>query len=193
MTRPLVLASSSTYRAELLARLRLAFDTARPDVDERPLAHESAAQLCQRLAEAKARALRQRFPAHWLIGSDQVADCQGQLLGKPLDHAAAVAQLTTCSGQRVDFYTGLSLYDSATDQARTGLSVYSVFFRTLDAATIERYLLAETPYDCAGSFRCEGLGVALFERMQGDDPTSLVGLPLILLSRWLNEGGVRVP
>ena len=185
--RPLVLASTSPYRRELLARLRLPFDIAAPDVDETPLPDEPAEALVLRLSEVKARAVAGRFPGALIIGSDQAAVCGNAIVGKPGSHERAVAQLTAASGRRVSFLTGLCLLDSASGAARTGLVPYYVHFRCLSKAEIEDYLRAEQPYHCAGSFKSEGLGVTLFERMEGDDPSALIGLPLILLARWLRE------
>lgn len=187
--RPLVLASTSPYRRELLARLCLPFDIAAPEVDETPLPGETAEALVLRLSEAKARAVAGRFPGALIIGSDQAAACNGAIVGKPGNHERAVAQLAAASGRRVSFLTGLCLLDSTSGAARTGLVPYHVHFRRLGAAEIEAYLRAEQPYHCAGSFKSEGLGVTLFERMEGDDPTALIGLPLILLARWLREAG----
>jgi MAF protein len=187
--RPLVLASTSPFRRELLQRLRLPFDTMAPGVDETPLPDESAEALVLRLSAAKAHAVAGAHPGALIIGSDQAAVCDGAIIGKPGSHERAVAQLTAASGRRVSFFTGLCLLDSASGAVRTGLVPYHVYFRTLGTADIEDYLRAEQPYHCAGSFKSEGLGVTLFERMEGDDPTALVGLPLILLARWLREAG----
>lgn len=191
--RKLVLASTSPYRRELLSRLGLAFCTENPAVDERSLAHETPEQLVMRLSGLKAEAAAHHYPDALVIGSDQVAVCGTSVLGKPGSHDNAVRQLARLSGKRVTFMTGLCLLDSADQSRRVTLVPYSVDFRTLEMAQIERYLHREQPYNCAGSFKSEGLGISLFERMQGDDPSALIGLPLIQLVSWLNEAGLSVP
>ncbi|GBL58151.1 MAF protein [Pseudomonas citronellolis] len=191
--RPLILASSSPYRRELLQRLRLPFECASPDIDESPLPGESAEQLVRRLAEAKARALAARFPEHLIIGSDQAA-VQGQaILGKPHTLERAMEQLKASSGSSVSFLTGLALLDSASGRCQVDCIPFRVHFRELDEARIHRYLEAEQPFDCAGSFKAEGLGVSLFRATEGEDGTSLVGLPLIRLVDMLLAEGVQVP
>lgn len=191
--RPLILASSSPYRRELLQRLRLPFECASPDIDESPLPGESAEQLVRRLAEAKARALAARFPEHLIIGSDQAA-VQGQaILGKPHTLERAMEQLKASSGSSVSFLTGLALLDSASGRCQVDCIPFRVHFRELDEARIHRYLEAERPFDCAGSFKAEGLGVSLFRATEGEDGTSLVGLPLIRLVDMLLAEGVQVP
>lgn len=191
--RPLILASSSPYRRELLQRLRLPFECASPDIDESPLPSESAEQLVRRLAEAKARALAARFPEHLIIGSDQAA-VQGQaILGKPHTLERAMEQLKASSGSSVSFLTGLALLDSASGRCQVDCIPFRVHFRELDEARIRRYLEAERPFDCAGSFKAEGLGVSLFRATEGEDGTSLVGLPLIRLVDMLLAEGVQVP
>jgi len=191
--RPLILASSSPYRRELLQRLRLPFECASPDIDESPLPGENAEQLVRRLAEAKARALAARFPEHLIIGSDQAA-VQGQaILGKPHTLERAVAQLKAASGNGVSFLTGLALLNSASGNCQVDCVPFRVLFRELDEARIRRYLEAERPFDCAGSFKAEGLGVSLFRATEGEDGTSLVGLPLIRLVDMLLAEGVQVP
>ncbi|WP_069861125.1 Maf family protein [Pseudomonas citronellolis] len=191
--RPLILASSSPYRRELLQRLRLPFECASPDIDESPLPGESAEQLVRRLAEAKARALAARFPEHLIIGSDQAA-VQGQaILGKPHILERAMEQLKASSGSSVSFLTGLALLDSASGRCQVDCIPFRVHFRELDEARIRRYLEAEQPFDCAGSFKAEGLGVSLFRATEGEDGTSLVGLPLIRLVDMLLAEGVQVP
>ncbi|WP_019562934.1 nucleoside triphosphate pyrophosphatase [Thioalkalivibrio sp. ALMg13-2] len=191
--RRLVLASTSRYRAELLERLHLPFETARPAVDETPLAHELPEAMVARLAEAKARAVADVYPDHLVIGSDQNASHAGQVLGKPGDSVHAEAQLAALSGETVTFHTGLCLLDTATGKVRTGQVPFTVTFRELSAEEIRRYVALDQPLDCAGSFKSEGLGISLFARMSGDDPTALVGLPLITLGTWLREAGVAVP
>ncbi|WP_324710188.1 Maf family protein [Pseudomonas citronellolis] len=191
--RPLILASSSPYRRELLQRLRLPFECASPDIDESPLPGESPEQLVRRLAEAKARALAARFPEHLIIGSDQAA-VQGQaILGKPHTLERAMEQLKASSGSSVSFLTGLALLDSASGRCQVDCIPFRVHFRELDEARIRRYLEAEQPFDCAGSFKAEGLGVSLFRATEGEDGTSLVGLPLIRLVDMLLAEGVQVP
>ena len=189
---PLVLASTSRYRRELLARLALPFEVDRPDVDETPLAGETPACTAGRLAEAKARAVAIRHPGAWVIGSDQVADLAGRALGKAGSRDPALAQLQACSGQRVVFHTALCLLRHG-EPARPALDRTEVVFRTLAREEILRYLDAEQPYDCAGSFKCEGLGISLFDAIHSQDPTALVGLPLVALARALREAGYRLP
>ena len=189
---PLVLASTSRYRRELLGRLGLPFAVDRPEVDEAPLAGESPEGTAVRLARAKASAVALRHPGAWVIGSDQVADLDGRALGKAGAREPALAQLQACSGQRVVFHTALCLLrDDGSPLA--ALDRTEVVFRTLDRDDILRYLVAEQPYDCAGSFKCEGLGITLFEAIHSQDPTALVGLPLIALSRALRAAGYRLP
>ncbi|WP_019584362.1 MULTISPECIES: nucleoside triphosphate pyrophosphatase [unclassified Thioalkalivibrio] len=191
--RKLVLASTSPYRAELLGRLRLPFETARPEVDETPRPHERPDAMVTRLAEAKARAVADAYPDHLVIGSDQNASHADSILGKPGDTGRAEAQLAALSGKTVTFHTGLCLLDTASGQARTGEVPFTVTFRELTPEEIHHYVALEQPLDCAGSFKSEGLGISLFARMQGDDPTALVGLPLITLGEWLREAGIAVP
>jgi MAF protein len=189
---PIVLASSSIYRRELLQRLQLSFEWTSPAVDETPRPLETPAVLAERLACAKAAALAQRYPRHLIIGSDQVASLDGALLGKPGDFATAARQLQACSGRRVEFATGLCLLNSGEGSRQSSVEPFSVVFRRLEAAQIENYLRREQPLDCAGSFKMEGLGIALFERLEGEDPNSLIGLPLIRLVSMLERAGVRV-
>jgi len=191
--RPLLLASSSPYRRELLQRLRLPFECASPDIDESPRPGESAEQLVRRLAEHKARALAERFPNHLIIGSDQAA-VQGQaILGKPHTLERAHEQLKASSGGTVSFLTGLAVLDAASGRCQVDCVPFRVHFRELEDATILRYLQAEQPFDCAGSFKAEGLGVSLFRATEGEDATSLVGLPLIRLVDMLLAEGIQVP
>jgi len=189
----LVLASTSRYRRELLARLGLPFDTASPRADETPLPGETPAATALRLSAEKARSVAARFPGALIIGSDQVADCDGEPVGKPGDHEGAVAQLTRLSGRTVVFHTGIALLDTATGDCRLALVDVRSTFRELAADEIEAYLRRERPYDCAGSVKSEALGIALFERIESDDPSALVGLPLIRLASMLRDAGVRVP
>jgi septum formation protein len=190
--RPLVLGSTSPYRRELLGRLGLRFAVAAPDIDETALPAETPAQTAVRLAEAKARAVAARFPKALVIGSDQIADCAGQPIGKPGNRDAAVAQLRALSGKTVVFHTGLALVDAASGRCHAALVDVASTFRSLQSADIDAYLDREAPFDCAGSVKAEGLGIALFERIESDDPTALIGLPLIALSRLLREEGVDV-
>lgn len=190
---PLLLASGSAYRRELLARLRLPFDCAAPDVDESAQPGEDGAALVRRLAQAKAQALASRYPGHLIIGSDQVAVLDGQLIGKPGSFERAREQLRAASGRSVSFLTGLCLHNARSGASQVDCIPFTVHFRELDEARIERYLRAEQPYDCAGSFKCEALGISLFRRTEGDDITSLVGLPLIRLVDMLAAENVQVP
>jgi MAF protein len=189
----LVLASTSPYRRELLARLRLPFEAASPDCSEAALPNEAPEALVRRLSEAKARSVAERFPAALIIGSDQVASLDGEILGKPGSREKAITQLLKASGHCVTFYTGLSLVDAASGVARTVCEPFHVHFRSLSTGQIARYVDQEQPFDCAGSFKSEGYGVTLFQRLEGDDPTALVGLPLIQLVRLLGEAGVALP
>lgn len=183
----LQLASSSPYRRELLSRLRIPFAVVAPDVDETPHPGERPTALSTRLALAKAQAVAR--PGTWTIGSDQVATLDGLPIGKPGNHDAARLQLEASSGRTVHFHTALALVDFDRGLNRVERIDTRVRFRVLSAAEIEAYLLAEQPYDCAGSAKCEGLGIALLEAIEGDDPTALIGLPLIRLSSWLKEWG----
>ena len=192
MTSPLVLGSTSVYRRALLDRLRLTFTCERPAVDETPRHGETPAALAIRLAQAKAEDVAARMPGAWVIGSDQVAALDGRPLGKPGGRDAAIAQLTTMSGSCVVFHTALALArkGEATLQAQDRTEV---MFRDLTTDEIARYVDAEHPFDCAGSFKCEGLGIALFEAIRSEDPTALVGLPLIATARLLRSAGYAVP
>ena len=192
LPRRLVLASTSRYRRELLARLGLPFEIASPNADESPLPGETPAETALRLSADKARSVAARFPGALVIGSDQVADCAGTPVGKPGDHVRAVAQLTRLSGRTVVFHTGVALLDAASGDCRAELIDVRSTFRTLTADEIEAYLRREQPYDCAGSVKSEALGIALFERIESDDPSALVGLPLIRLAAMLRAAGVRV-
>ena len=190
--RPLVLASTSRYRRQLLERLGLPFTVAAPGTDESALTGEKPAATALRLAEAKARAVAARHPDALVIGSDQVADCDGDAISKPGDHAAATAQLARLAGRTVVFHTGLALLDAATGQCQTALVDVRSTFRQLTAEEIEAYLSRERPYDCAGAVKSEALGIALFEAIASDDPTALIGLPLIRLTSMLRAAGVSV-
>ncbi|MFY9259317.1 MAG: Maf family nucleotide pyrophosphatase [Gallionella sp.] len=188
----LVLASTSIYRAELLKRLRIPFETAAPNVDETPLLNESARNTSLRLAQEKARAVANNYPNALIIGSDQVALLAGQQIGKPLTHANAVRQLQTMRGKTTCFYTALTLYNTCTGRLQSAVAENFVSLRDLSDAEIEAYLLKEQPYHCAGSAKSEGLGIALMTSMTGDDPNALIGLPLILLIKMLREEGVSL-
>ena len=192
-TPQLILASTSPYRRELLERLAVTFETVSPEVDEIHNPVETAESLVMRLSESKARAGAIGRTNALVIGSDQVAVCDNEILGKPGNHENACQQLNRLSGRRVSFYTGLCLYDTKTTGTRVDLIPFHVTFRSLSEAQIERYLHTEQPYNCAGSFKSEGLGISLFESMQGEDPSALIGLPLIRLVTWLNEAGISVP
>jgi septum formation protein len=191
-SRRLVLGSTSRYRRALLERLGLPFTVAAPDLDEAALAGESPAQTAMRLAQAKARAVAARYPDALVIGSDQVADCAGQPVGKPGGREQAVTQLRALSGKTVVFHTGVALVDAASGRCRAALVDVVSTFRSLSAGEIDAYLDREEPYDCAGSVKSEGLGIALFDRIESDDPSALIGLPLIALTRLLREEGVDV-
>lgn len=190
--RPLILGSTSRYRKELLSRLQIPFDTAAPDVDETPRANEPPKDLAMRLALAKARAVALKHPEAVVIGSDQVADLEGVPLGKPGNHTNATLQLQQMRGKTVIFQTALSVVCLATSYERTDLAAVKVKFRNLSDAEIESYLRAEEPYDCAGSAKSEGLGISLLEAIESDDPTALIGLPLIRTCQMLREAGVKL-
>jgi septum formation protein len=191
----IILASTSRYRGELLRRLLPAFEQRAPGVDEASLPHEAPAARAVRLAAAKAQAVASTAGAALVIGADQVAALDGTLLDKPGDATVACAQLALCSSRTVDFHTGLCVLDTrGAGPARSiHLDTTRVRFRTLDADTIARYVEREQPLDCAGSFKCEGLGIALFEAIESTDPTGLIGLPLIALARLLREHGIDIP
>ena len=191
--RALVLGSTSRYRRELLTRLGLPFTTDAPGVDETPQKGESPRDLAVRLALAKARDVARRHPQAIVIGSDQVADLAGQPLGKPGSHERAVAQLRAMRGQTVIFQTAVSVVCQATGFKQSDLAAVQVRFRALEDDEIERYLRAEQPYDCAGSAKSEGLGIALLDAILSDDPTALIGLPLIRTARLLRAAGLRLP
>ena len=190
--RPLILGSTSRYRKELLTRLRIPFETAAPDVDETPHSNESPKDLALRLALAKARAVALKHPDAVVIGSDQVADLDGIPLGKPGNHTNAILQLQRMRGKTVIFQTALSVVCIATGYERTDLAEVKVKFRNLSDAEIESYLRAEEPYDCAGSAKSEGLGIVLLDAIENDDPTALIGLPLIRTCQMLREAGVKL-
>lgn len=190
---PLILASGSPYRRELLARLGLPFKWAAPDVDETPAHDESAAELTLRLALAKAQALAPAWPEHLIIGSDQVLLLDGAPVSKPGNHPAAAQQLRRCSGKTLRFSTALCLLNTRTGAHQIAVEPFDVVFRELSDEQIERYLQREQPYDCAGSFKMEGLGITLFHALHGEDPNSLIGLPLIRLCDMLMQEGFSLP
>jgi len=190
--RTLILGSTSRYRRELLSRIGVPFETAAPQVDETPLPGETPAQIARRLALAKARAVTRRFPQAVVIGSDQVADLAGEPLGKPGTHERATEQLRRMRGRTVVFQTALAVVCEATGFTAEDLAPVEVRFRDLSDSEIEHYLRAEQPYDCAGSAKSEGLGIALLEAIHSDDPTALVGLPLIRTCRMIRAAGIEL-
>ncbi|MFP1791589.1 Maf family protein [Lonsdalea quercina] len=187
----IILASTSPYRRALLEKLNIAFESASPQVDETPLPDEDAPALVKRLAMDKAKSLAGDYPSHLIIGSDQVCVLNGQITGKPHDQERAVAQLRQASGSHVTFYTGLALYNSQSVRMHYLVEPYEVHFRTLTNKEIDNYIKKERPFDCAGSFKSEGLGITLFERLSGRDPNTLIGLPLIALLDLLRREGVN--
>jgi septum formation protein len=189
----LILASSSPYRRELLQRFHLPFESIRPDIDESHLENESAAALALRLAKDKARFIAKDHPQAIVIGSDQVLACDGELLGKPGNHANAVSQLQRLSGHTMTFYTALSVVCNAGKQQCSDVVTTEVRFRRLSLSEIEAYLAIEPAYDCAGSCKAEGLGISLCASIESEDPTAIIGLPLISLRRMLAENGIAVP
>lgn len=190
--QPIILGSSSPYRSELLAKLKLPFSTASPNIDESPLAGESPAQLVLRLAENKARKVAESNLSALVIGSDQVAILDGEIVGKPGTAENAIKQLLAASGKTVTFLTGLALYNAANQQMQSIVEPFEVNFRSLSETQIRRYVDLEQPLDCAGSFKSEGLGISLFSELRGSDPNSLIGLPLIRLTDMLAAQGVNV-
>ena len=193
MQYQLILGSTSPYRKKLLQRLSIPFTTASPDIEETVLKNESAQDYVKRLALQKAQAVAKQYPNALIIGSDQCSILKGVIRGKPKHHQNAVQQLRESSGERVTFLTGLCLYDAKTNDYQLDLVPFHVDFRILTDYEIEAYLQVEQPYACAGSFKSEGLGISLFKRLQGDDPTALIGLPLIRLSEMLRQKNIRIP
>ncbi|GKT22251.1 Maf family nucleotide pyrophosphatase [Acidovorax sp. SUPP3334] len=193
LPRRLVLGSTSRYRSELISRLHLPFDVIAPNVDETPHVAEAPDALALRLALAKARAVSMAYPEAVVIGSDQVADLQGEPLGKPGTHDRAVEQLRRMRGQSVVFQTAVAVVCAATGFEQVALAPVEVLFRELSDAEIERYLRIEQPYDCAGSAKSEGLGISLLDSIRSDDPTALIGLPLIRTCRMLRAAGLELP
>ncbi len=191
--KKIILASTSPYRRTLMEKLGIAFTTLAPDCDETPLSDEAPAALVKRLAKTKAKSLREAAPDALIIGSDQVAELHGSVLGKSGSHAVAKEQLSFCSGNTVVFHTGLCLFDISNNHCQVDVIEYAVKFKQLTEVQIERYLLLEKPYDCAGSFKSEGTGITLFEKLIGDDPNALVGLPIIRLCEMLAVAGITLP
>jgi septum formation protein len=189
----LVLASTSPFRREILQKLAIPFDAAAPDTDETMMDKESPEALVSRLAESKARAVAHDWPNALIIGSDQVACVDGEILGKPGNRQNAMQQLTQAAGKAVTFYTGLCLLNSGSQQAQISCELFKVYFRQLNEAQIARYLDHEQPFNCAGSFKSEGMGITLFSKLEGDDPNTLIGLPLIRLVEMLGNEGVELP
>ena len=192
MNRPIILASASPWRRQILEKVNLPFIPHAANIDESPLPNESAPALVARLSLGKAKAVAEHYPDALIIGSDQVADHDGEIIGKPGSHAAAVKQLQGMSGAVITLYSGVVLYDAARDDFQSAVEPFVVEFRQLTRDLIERYLEAEQPYDCCGSVRAEGLGIALLKRLQGDDPNALIGLPLIRLIDMLAKAGVAL-
>lgn len=187
----LILASTSYFRQQLLAKLNIPFDVASPDCDETPLKGETPIELVKRLAQGKAQGCLTKGHS-LIIGSDQVCVIDGEIVGKPNNRDNAIKQLTAQSGKSITFYTGVALYNTTTDQCDVELDTFIVHFRSLTQSMIENYVDKEQPYFCAGSFKSEGLGIALFDRLEGKDPNALVGLPLITLIKMLEKQGVEV-
>jgi len=188
----LVLGSTSPFRKSILEKLNLPFDCAKPNIDETPQQDESPQALVERLAIEKAKAVAGQYNDALIIGSDQVAVCEGEILGKPHTFENGVKQLTKFSNKAITFYTGLCVYNSANKTAKSLVEPFVVHFNELSAAEIENYLHAEQPYNCAGSFKSEGLGICLFKKLEGEDPNTLIGLPLIKLVSLLKAHGVDV-
>ena len=193
MSLPLILGSTSPFRAELLQKLCISFDTAAPDINESPLANESPSELVERLSVCKAKKVAETHPAALIVGSDQVACVDQQILGKPHTHENAIEQLRFLSGKIVSFHTGLCFFNSESGNTQSTVEVFKVYFRALTDDQIERYLRNEQPYNCAGSFKSEALGVSLFKKLEGDDPNTLIGLPLIRLVEFLSNEGLQIP
>jgi MAF protein len=192
MTQPLLLASTSPFRKALLDKFQYPFETANPNTDESSFSGESAEALVKRLAEQKAKACGNNYPEHLIIGSDQVCVINGKIMGKPHTVENACLQLQAASGQIVTFYTGLCLYNAKTNQSDVICEPFHVHFRQLTEQEIKRYIEREMPLYCAGSFMCEGLGIALFNKLEGRDPNTLIGLPLIALREMLEKQGISI-
>jgi len=192
LSLPLILASTSPFRKNVLSRLYISFDTFAPEVDETPRPNEPPEQIVTRLAELKAKSAKSTYPRALIIGSDQLAVIDDTLLGKPGTHEKAVKQLISVSGKQVDFLTSLCLFNSNTNHIQTDVVRFSVKFRQLTLSQIENYLRKDKPYNCSGSFKSEGLGIALLDKMIGSDPTAIIGLPLIRLVQMLEAEGVQI-
>jgi MAF protein len=190
--KTLVLGSTSPFRKTLLEKLQLPFICAKPNIDETPILNESPISLVKRLAIEKAKAVSDSFDNALIIGSDQVAVCDGKIIGKPHNFENAVKQLTSFSGKSITFYTGLCVYSTETDVAEALIEPFTVHFKVLTQDEIANYLMIEKPFNCAGSFKSEGLGICLFEKLTGDDPNTLIGLPLIKLIMLLKQQGMDV-
>lgn len=190
--KTLVLGSTSVFRKTILEKLQLPFNCAKPNIDESAQQGESPQALVERLAIEKAKAVTAQYPSALIIGSDQVAVCEGEIIGKPHNFDNAVIQLTKFSGKSITFYTGLCVYDSEKDSVTALVEPFIVHFKSLSLEEITNYLQAEQPYNCAGSFKSEGLGICLFSRLEGDDPNTLIGLPLIKLVALLKQQGIDV-
>ncbi|MFT7006513.1 MAG: MAF protein [Colwellia sp.] len=190
--KTLVLGSTSVFRQTILEKLNLPFQTAKPNIDETALINETPQALVERLAIEKAKAVAHKFPNALIIGSDQVAVCEGEILGKPHNFENGVVQLTKFSNKAVTFYTGLCVLDSASNTVKSLVEPFVVHFNELSPLEIESYLKAEQPYNCAGSFKSEALGICLFRKLEGDDPNTLIGLPLIKLVSLLKQHGLDV-
>ena len=188
----LVLGSSSPFRKALLEKLDLSFGCDSPDIDETPLKNEHPKDMVARLAKQKAQAIAERHPHSIIIASDQCATLDGKIIGKPGNHEQAVEQLTLASGRAVTFYTSLCVFNAGTNQYEETVEPFYVYFRELSASQIENYLQKEQPYQCAGSFKSEGLGISLFSRLEGDDPNTLIGLPLIKLIAMLERFHIKI-
>lgn len=188
----IILASTSPFRQQILEKICTSFQCKDPQIDELPMPGETAPQLVKRLAQAKARAVATQCQDHLIIGGDQVAVIDGQIIGKPHTFENALSQLQRASGKIITFYTGLCLYNSGTDSMQVVVEPFNVHFRQLNDAMISHYLHKETPYNCAGSFKSEGLGIALFSHLEGKDPNTLIGLPLITLIELLNNEGIEI-
>lgn len=189
---PIILATESKYKKQILEKLGMPFTATSPCIDETPLNNEPPELLVTRLAEQKALKIAADNPDNYIIGADQVACFNNQILGKPGTKEEATEQLTAFSGNKVDFLTGIALYDKNTQQVNSSLDVFSVYFNKLSDADIEHYLNLEQPYDCAGSFKSEGIGILLFSKLEGKDPNSLIGLPLISLAKLFDEIGINL-
>ena len=188
----IVLGSSSPFRKALLEKLDLSFECDSPDIDETPMKGEHPKDMVARLAKQKADAIAERHPQSVIIASDQCATLDGKIIGKPGDHATAIEQLTAASGRTVTFYTSLCVFNAGTNQYQETVEPFYVYFRELTESQIDNYLKKEEPYNCAGSFKSEGLGISLFDRLEGNDPNTLIGLPLIQLIKMLENVNIQV-